>query len=95
MTTRQIDAKYHNFIIAFIRDGEVRSTHTVQLKKFKEVKQMAVEGLTAQLSKTHGRGDHSVRVYGANLVNVTPTERMDVGFGPQWEFKEEEEVFSL
>lgn len=94
MTATQAKKNDH-FFIRFISNGEVREPRLIKWRSFKDVKKEAIESLKKVLESNHGRGDYTVEVLAAVMVDRTTAEEKRVGFPPRWEWEPGIKLFSL
>lgn len=93
-TSKTRAASFNGYVTVYRSNG-VETGREPSTFPFKTVKQIAIDCLSDTLSRHHGRGNHTVTVYGARYVNRTPADRLAVGFLPDYQLTEVEEVFSL
>jgi hypothetical protein len=94
MTAKQIEATFDALITVYTSNGVEthRSETPWNCFKYKEIKERAIAYLSHVLDRHHGRGEHTVKIYGAKLVKKQPSP----GFmESEFELKPAEVVFQL
>jgi hypothetical protein len=94
MTASQADCKFDEFAAVFSNNG-VEHTVRVRFTPFKEAKKWAVEMLSNQLERHHGRGEHTVSLFGVNFEDVRSEHEKEVGFPMDMQPVRGELLFSL
>jgi hypothetical protein len=79
MTTAEINRRFQRFVIATTSDGFTSRFEVKMAINFNEVKKIAVNHLKGVLDRAHGRGDHTVRIYGLDFVDTATEEQQRNG----------------
>jgi hypothetical protein len=95
LSTRQINALYQEFVAGFYTDGVQVTQIEYKFYKFQEAKEAAINTLTGILAANHGRGDHTVKLYGVVYKDITTSEEYKVGFSINLQPQRDQLVFEL
>jgi hypothetical protein len=74
MTAKQIEATFDALITVYTSNGVEthRSETPWNCFKYKDIKERAIAYLSHVLDRHHGRGEHTVKIYGAKLIKKEP-----------------------
>ncbi len=88
--------KYIRFQIVLTTVGEEEPTSTGPMwGSFTRIKHIAIQSLKERLDLHHGRGQHSVQVFGMVEKDVSTDREKEIGFMPRIEWVRDEELFIL